>query len=228
MQITPFPMKLPSRMLEPPGTMRMPLSGPKRFTGNVALSNMGRRTGSGDISTTVPILKPSRMPFLTQMFTRQPAAALASGSAERMAPSFRACLKRANNAKCSSVNLDGFSSNSFSISVCMHAPAQHPARLQNSFDFCPACFGRSRHRQAPHGLQQSHHGHGRLHRLGVGFNEVHFHQREPPALILPCAREIACQSKLRKARHLRRDFVCNYVDDSAAPESDERNSYGVV
>src|SRR5579863_4230691 len=168
MQITPLPIKLPSRMLEPPGTMRMPLSGPRRFTGNVALSNIGSRTGSGDMSTTVPIRKPSRMPFLTQIFTRQPAAALASGSAERIVPSFNACLKRAKSAKCSSVNLDGFSSNSFSISVRMHAPAQHPARLQHGFYPGSARFRRRRHGKTPHRLEQAHHGHGRFDGLGIG------------------------------------------------------------
>src|SRR5579885_348624 len=45
MQVTPLPTKHPSRMLDPPGTIRTPLSGVRRFTGQVALSNIGWRMG---------------------------------------------------------------------------------------------------------------------------------------------------------------------------------------
>ena len=83
--------------------MRTPLSGVSRFTGHVALSNIGCRTGSIDMSTIAPMRNPSRMPFFTQVFTRQPLRADASGSAERIAPSFSACLNRSKSAKCSSV-----------------------------------------------------------------------------------------------------------------------------
>src|ERR1017187_7104702 len=57
-------------MLDPPGTMRTPLWGVNCFTGKVELSKKGWRVASIDISTTPPMRKPSRMPFLTQPFTR--------------------------------------------------------------------------------------------------------------------------------------------------------------
>ena len=53
--------------------------------------------------TTAPMRKPSRIPFFTQAFTRQPVCAEASGSAARICPAFRACLNRAKSSKCSSV-----------------------------------------------------------------------------------------------------------------------------
>ena len=111
-------------MLEPPGTSRTPSAGPSRFTGKVALSNIGSRTGSGDISTTAPIRSPARMPFFTQMFTRQPLRVDASGSAERIVPAFSAALNRAKSSKSCSVNVPAFFSNNCSISVCMRAPGR--------------------------------------------------------------------------------------------------------
>ena len=41
MHVTLLPMKQPSRMLEPPGTMRTPLAAVTCFTGHVALSKNG-------------------------------------------------------------------------------------------------------------------------------------------------------------------------------------------
>src|SRR5580698_7868878 len=178
-QMTPLPIKQPSRMLEPPGTRRMPSEGLSRFTGQVALSNMGVRTGSGDIFTTAPMRRPDRMPFLTQMFTRQPLGVDPSGSAERIAPRLRASLNRAKSSKSCSVNVPAFLSNRASILVCMRAPGrgQEAARPQNGRDLLAARFGGRSHGQSPHRLQQAHHGHGAFHRNGVGLHEIHFHQR---------------------------------------------------
>src|SRR5437870_1216012 len=55
MQVTPLPTKEPSRTLDPPGTMRMPLCAVMRFAGYVDLSKNGWRVASIDISTTTPI-----------------------------------------------------------------------------------------------------------------------------------------------------------------------------
>src|SRR5262249_20694624 len=103
MQVTPLPTKQPSRMLDPPGTMRTPFSAVTRFTGHVALSRNGRRTGSIDISTTAPIRNPISTPFFTHGFTRHPLREEESGSAERTRHSFISCLKCAKRAKWSSV-----------------------------------------------------------------------------------------------------------------------------
>ena len=59
--------------------------------------------------------KPSRIPFFTQALTRQPLALEASGSAERMRPSFNAVLNCVNSSKWASLYCVGFSSNSSSI-----------------------------------------------------------------------------------------------------------------
>src|SRR5580698_4548030 len=48
MHVTPLPTKQPSRMLDPPGTMRTPSLVVKCFTGNVALSKNGCRAESTD------------------------------------------------------------------------------------------------------------------------------------------------------------------------------------
>ena len=103
MHVTLLPMKQPSRMLEPPGTMRTPLAAVKCFTGHVALSKNGCRAASTDMSTIPPMRNPSRIPFFTHGLTRQPVFEDESGSAARTAPVFSASLRRANSAKCSSV-----------------------------------------------------------------------------------------------------------------------------
>src|ERR1700733_12423361 len=91
-QVTPLAMKQPSRMLDPPGTMRTPLAALTLRTGYVDLSKNGCRVASTDISTTAPMRNPSRIPFFTQPFTRQPTGDAPSGSAARTEPSFSASL----------------------------------------------------------------------------------------------------------------------------------------
>src|SRR5258708_30068328 len=88
-------------MLEPPGTIRTPCAGVSLFTGNVDLSKKGWRTVSIDISMTVPIRNPSRMPFFTHGFTRQPNFDAGSGSAARTEPEFRASRNAWKIWKCS-------------------------------------------------------------------------------------------------------------------------------
>ena len=103
MHVTPVPTKQPSRMEEPPGTIRTPSPGKSCFTGQVALSKNGWRDRSSERSTIAPMRKPSRTPFFTQALTRQPEGCAESGSAARIAPAFSASLKRWNSEKCSSV-----------------------------------------------------------------------------------------------------------------------------
>src|ERR1700733_3401795 len=108
MQTTPLPIKLPSRMLEPPGTIRTPEVALIFFTGYVDLSKNGWRDASTHISTIAPIRNPRRMPFFTQGFTRQPDGEDASGCAARSSPSFSASLNFRNSRRSFSVNwLDG-------------------------------------------------------------------------------------------------------------------------
>src|SRR4051794_6059128 len=92
MQVTPRPTKQPSRMLEPPGTIRTPSLPSNCFTGYAALSNHGCLAVSMDQSTTIDIRNPRRIPFFTQGLTRQPVRADESGSAARISPEFSFCL----------------------------------------------------------------------------------------------------------------------------------------
>ena len=66
-------------MLDPPGTMRTPLCAVKLLhrVGGLIEERLAR--GSTDISTMPPMRKPSRMPFFTQAFTRQPVGATRIG-----------------------------------------------------------------------------------------------------------------------------------------------------
>ena len=90
MQMTPRARYAPSRIVEPPGTMRMPDCAPARnfLTGSVSLSKncQTRSTWVSDMSTTSPNLKPRRIPCFTQVLTRQPIGLDASGSAARTSP----------------------------------------------------------------------------------------------------------------------------------------------
>ena len=100
MQVTPLPMKQPSRMLDPPGTMRTPLASVKSLhrIGGLVEKRLPRRRRT-DMSTMAPMRNPSRMPFFTQPFTRQPPGDAASGSAARTVPAFSASLNSWNSAE---------------------------------------------------------------------------------------------------------------------------------
>src|SRR4051794_16572455 len=106
MHVTPRPTKEPSRMLEPPGTIRTPASGPICLSGYVDLSKNGKLPPPV-ISTIPPMRKPRRIPFFTQLFTRQPDGCDGSGSAARTAPEFRSRRNEEKTARCSSVYFEG-------------------------------------------------------------------------------------------------------------------------
>src|SRR3982074_1439327 len=95
-QITCLPTEQPSRIIEPPGTIRTLEAASNLFTGNVDLSKKGWRDTSIDISTIVPIRNPTRIPFFTQVLTRHPERADRSGSAARASPEFKEFLKSWN------------------------------------------------------------------------------------------------------------------------------------
>src|SRR5208282_228022 len=100
MHVTLLPTKQPSRMLDPPGTIRTPDSAVNFFTGYVALSKKGCRDASIDISTITPIRKPIKIPFFTQELTRHPVADDGSGSAARTTPEFKPSLNSWNRRRC--------------------------------------------------------------------------------------------------------------------------------
>ena len=84
MQTTPRATKAPARTEEPPGTTRTPSPAAKRRAGKVCLSTNERPVAG--ISSSAPRRNPSRMPRLTQAFTRQREGEAASGSAARTSP----------------------------------------------------------------------------------------------------------------------------------------------
>src|SRR5580704_11790108 len=184
-------------MLDPPGTIRTPSFESSCFTGYVDLSNQGCRTVLMDMSTVTPMRKPIKIPFFTQVFTRQPILTDGSGSAARTSPAFNACLNFWKRWKCSLLYISGRWSNSCSISACMHAPAGHqPESLQNFFDPCEIRGAGRAHWQPPHRFQQSHQRHRSLHRNRIRLNAVQFHQRQEFALDLTRTSEIVGQRPL--------------------------------
>src|ERR1019366_3890274 len=163
------PRYAPSRTLLPPGTMRMPFSGPMRCMGYVFLSR--KLSAPTDMSTLMPMRKPTRMPFLTQALTRQPVAVAASGSAARIRPSVSAMRKAAKTPLSSGVYSAGLLSKSRSISACM--VYQESRGFEHGLDFGQAGLAGRHHGKPPDGLQQAHQRHRGFHRNGVGLHEDH-------------------------------------------------------
>ena len=138
--------------------MRTPLSAVSCFTGQVDLSKNGWRAGSMDMSTTAPMRNPSRMPFFTQAFTRQPLCADASGSAARIAPAFSACFEALEQREMFvGVRARVFRRTAVSISACMHAPraAAGPGSRAPSRSSAGSAGDGATQRQAPHRLAAS-------------------------------------------------------------------------
>src|ERR1700752_5090475 len=166
------------------------------------------------MSTMAPMRKPTRMPFFTHAFVRQPGECDASGSAERMRPELSSPLNERKSARSSSEYRVGFASNRASICFSSSSAAvgnvgpfeksegfQHGANLREIFR------SRRHKRQTENGFEQPHFRHGRFHGPWVRFDEVHFEQRQPLALHQARLREIPRQTQLREARHLRGNFV---------------------
>src|ERR1035441_3778558 len=224
MQVTFWPRYAPSWTLLPPGTMRMPFSGPMRCMGYVFLSR--KLSAPTDMSTLMPMRKPTRMPFLTHALTRQPVAVAGSGSAARMRPAVSAMRKAAKTPLSSGVYSAGLLSKSRSISACM--VYQESRGFEHGFDFGQAGLAGRHHGKAPDGLQEAHQRHRGFHRNGVGLHEVDVHQWQEFRLNRARGGEIVAQAVLRDGRHFGGDFVGRHADHAASPERGERDGDGVV
>src|ERR1039457_2642722 len=210
MQVTFWPRYAPSRALLPPGTMRMPFSGPMRCMGWVFLSR--KLSAPTDMSILMPMRKPTRMPFLTQALTRQPVAAAGSGSAARMRPAVSAMRKAAKTPLSSGVYSAGLLSKSRSISACM---VYHESRgFEHALDFGQVGLAGRHHGKAPDGLQEAHQRHRGFHRNGVGLHEVDVHEGQEFRLNRARGWEIVAQAGLRDGRHFGGDFVGRHTDRS--------------
>src|SRR5215510_1481625 len=134
----------------------------------------------------VPMRNPSRIPFFTQGFTRQPVRERSSGSAERTAPLFSASLNCSKTMRCSSEYPSGGWSNSASMRDANGSgnggPLSELQRFQyslNALEILP--FG-SNHGQAPHRIEHAHQSERGLHRDWVGLDKIDFHQRQIAAV----------------------------------------------
>src|ERR1700675_3769992 len=132
--------------------------------------------------TTAPMRNPSRIPFFTQAFTRQPVGELTSGSAARMLPSFSPSLNVWKCRKCSPSYRSGGLSKSDSICVCNMLVSHEAQAFEHAADFLLVFRLGGEKREPPHRLQQTHRSHGGLHGNGVRFNEISFHQGQISAL----------------------------------------------
>src|SRR5260370_7129784 len=116
------------------------------------------------MATIAPMQKPRRMPFLTQLFTRQPLGEAVSGSAARMLPSFSPSLNCWNSCRCLSLYRSGGLSKSDSI-CSGNMPLSHEAKtLEHAADFLLVFRTRRTKRKAPYRLHPSHSRHVPLHR----------------------------------------------------------------
>src|ERR1041385_7005851 len=104
------------------------------------------------MSTFVPMRKPSRMPFFTHKFTRQPVGLAASGSAARTRPSLSAVWNVAKISKCAGVYSAGLVSKSSSMSVCMMN--EEADGFENFLDLSEIRGRRRNHRQAVQRTQE--------------------------------------------------------------------------
>src|SRR4051812_31253229 len=112
-----------------------------------------------------PMREPTRIPFFTQVLTRQPLACTeASGSAARIVPAFKPSLNLPNSEKCSGVYCAGGLSNSGanacsrSIDANLVRPrgGEQTDRFHYLLNLLLAGRKRGHHRQAIDRLQQTH------------------------------------------------------------------------
>src|SRR5690349_1773899 len=113
------------------------------------------------MATTAPMRKPSRMPFLTQLFTRQPVGELASGSAARILPSFNPSLNFWKRRECSWVYRSGGLSKSDSICSGNMPLSDEAQTFQHAADFLFVFGTRRTEWKPPDRLEQTHRRHGR-------------------------------------------------------------------
>ena len=141
--------------------------------------------------------KPSRMPFFTQAFTRQPVVAdgVRLGGAD-LARVQRSLEMRRTGAKCSSVYVGRLVvEQAFDLSLQRARSSAAVRRRRARFRSSPDSSALGRHqRQAPDRLEQAHQRHRGLHRNRVRFDEVDVHQRQVLALDRARGGEIAAQA----------------------------------
>ena len=213
MQTTPRPMYEPSRMLEPPGTMRIPSAGVIARTGYVDLSMNGWRARRWTCRRPRPCETRAGFLFSPKHSRASPSAKRHPAPPRALRRDSAASLNSRKSSKCSSVYCAGGASNSFSIcsgsmncfmrwreprhgtharsrwnSTARATPARHESALRFS------AFGATSGKP-PHRLQQTHFRHRRFHGNGIRLHEVYLHQRMHAAVNLARRLEIARRAR---------------------------------
>src|SRR5881296_129689 len=162
-------------MLEPPGTMRTRSASVVGRTGYVSLSK-NRRLSCADMSTSVPMRKPSRMPCLTHALTHHvPSGAR---SAARISPRVSAPRNSANAARSASLNRSRLAAarGSMRSRSDMGGAGRDAQLLEHRAHPGAGLLLHGNERQAVLLLEQAHQRQRRLYRPWVRFDEVGFHE----------------------------------------------------
>ena len=181
------------------------------LSGSVSLSPKNQRPPSIDTSTRSPQRNPTRMPCFTQVLTRQPVGADASGSAARTRPADSSSRSCANTDSALALvcrralliqPLDVFRQLAAPPNRSRaHPGGRHlsatPSSLSTFSDLRARFRARRHHRQAVGLLEQPHGRHRRLHGNGVGLDEI------DRASAAAAPRESSARPQSRRARRLR-------------------------
>src|ERR1051326_126029 len=210
MMTTPAPMNDPSRTELPPGTIRTPPAPLNRFKPRVSLSRNVNPLSEG-ISAICPTRNASRIPFLTQVFTRQLPA---ETSAARALPRFNISLSSPTAwitfARWPFSICSGGSSNNRSMVSLSGISVQQFEIIQNLLKPRPVLHTQFDHRQPVHLLDKSHGGERRFHRNRIRFHKIEVHQWEELVMDLRRPFEFPFQAK---ADHFRKQFRDHIRDD---------------
>src|SRR5215813_1688203 len=180
----------------------------------------------------VPMRNPSRMPFFTQGFTRQPVRERSSGSAARTVPLFRASLNCSKTMRCSSEYPSGGWSNSPSMRDANGGgnggPLSELERFQYGLDALEILPFGSDERQAPYGIEHAHQSERGLHWDWVGLDKIDFHQRQIAAMDPAGFGEFSAQTVSAQLRHFRGNFVAGHGNDAVTTEGKQRQRDSII
>ena len=139
-----------------------------------------------------------------------------SGSAARTSPAFSASL---NDWKSAAVQREyvsgGWRRAAQFVAAACTSPEEASGFERPRIFWRFSCFG-SDEREAPNWFEQAHFGHGGFDGAGIGFDEIHFHEREILFLKFAGVGEIVFEAGVHEARHFRGNFVGGDGDYAAS------------
>src|SRR5437016_5162885 len=171
MQTTPGATYAPSRMLDPPGTMRTPSASVVGRTGYVSLSK-NLRVGCADMSVRTPMRNPTRIPCLTHALTHHVPSR--PRSAARISPRVSAARNSANSARSGGPQCSPFweASASMRSRSDMRGTQRQSQRSQDHAQAGPGLLLHRDEREPESLFQESHQRERGLDGSGVRFDEV--------------------------------------------------------